>query len=248
MNIKVIYIPKFFLFLNSSFTTTAGVEILIGEAPRRDLVIRDTFYYPEARHRACFRVSDLFLASTFRAQVLRLFPKSLANGSLLYEHMRSADIFKRWRVHHGYGQPPCSYYADVVALDGSSYSDVQVIAQDDRNPCVSALIGKGAHYKQQEFARDLGAMLWATKLVLGRGTLGLAVLYLSQISKSYYTFGSSGLTMPYGHHIDCEPTREYTEAILSMKWINSDPQREMMRTSKACKRWRDITHNKTIVT
>jgi hypothetical protein len=246
LNLSIISVPSGFIFLNSSFTTTAGVRILVGEVPDNEIAVQAQFYFTNASHHACFREGDLFLASTFRAQVLRSFPKSLANESRLYEHMRSADVFRLWRPHPWYGQPPCNYYIEAVGLDGSAYSEVQIIAEDGRNPCVSVLIERGAKHTQQAFVDDLGAMLWASKLVLGRGTLGPTVLYLSQVAKRYYTFDDDALNLPYGRHIDCEATSEYAEAILGTSWKNSARQRHIMKTSKACRRWRVVTQRSPV--
>jgi hypothetical protein len=246
LSVWLICVPAGCLFLNSSFTTTTGVQVLVGEILENVVMIRPHFFYTDKRHDACFCEDELFLASTFRAHVVERFPMSLANQSRLYEHIRSGDVFYRRRVNPKYGQPPCSYYINAARLDGSAYSDVQIISENTQNPCVSVLTWRGAKHKEHDFADDLGAMLWASRLVLARSSLGTAVLHLSLIAKTYDTFAHP-FNLSYGHHMDCEPTKEYDTMMLGMAWRNKPYQRRLMVTSQACEQWRDITHNLSVL-
>jgi hypothetical protein len=103
---------------------------------------------------------------------------------VLFAHIRSGNVFPPNGVPHPkYGQPPCRYYTQVVDLDNTT--GVSVVAEDARNPCLKILLNyTGATWRARDVRTDIAELLYARKMILARGTFGIAILFLSPLRKT----------------------------------------------------------------
>jgi hypothetical protein len=232
LDVGSIYIIRHFLFLNRPVITTRGIAVHPSKPPRRLAVLRHRFYVTESGS-GCLPISPFAMAATFREHIIEQLPRHSSTAT--HAHVRSGDIFHR-NIHSAYGQPPCGYYVEAVAIENAT--EVRVIAEDMRNPCVAAVCSRtGAVWKRQQLRDDLAAVLWAKSVVLARGTFGLAVLYLSQRKKTVYTFATAWEGL--GRHMDCQPTEEYAAKVLG-NWARTHEQLRLMVNGK-CKKWTLVT-------
>jgi hypothetical protein len=234
LGIPEIYVEPGFIFINRTFRTTRGI-IIHGADPPRDIKLLRHIFFATKERDTCMGWDIFGVAATFKSRFGKLLPRKVANRSCIYAHVRSGDIFA-WHAHRLYGQPPCSYYAEAVALDAGKHSCVRAIAEDDLNPCLAVLIGLGAVWEQRELIWDVAAMVQAKRAILARGSFGLAALYLSPVPKVYYAFaiGWEGL----GKHMCCEPTDEYQEKVMK-QWAMTAEQIRLMMTAK-CRVWWEV--------
>ena len=101
-------------------------------------------------------------------------------------HIRGGDIFNAI-PHHDYVQPPLQYYERII--DSSGYSNIIILSEDNKNPCIDALIKKYNNiiFKQNILLYDVHIMLNAKYIVASNSTLIYAMLMIStNIKKVYY--------------------------------------------------------------
>jgi hypothetical protein len=166
------------------------------------------------------------IAATFRDVILRNLQRPSPRASALFAHVRSGELFSAKVVPHPkYGQPPCKYYTKAVDLENTT--DVFVIAQDARNPCLKILLDyTSSTWRPRDLRTDIAELVYARKMVLARGTFGLAILFLSPVRKAI--FYSMSLSNPgFGSHFDCIPSEAYKERVLD-RWRNLPWQVKMM--------------------
>ena len=173
----------------------------------------------------------LTLDPAFKAYFISQLPKVTIPKNSLVIHVRSGDIFKNY-IHPNYGQPPCGYYKDVIKM--KKWPNVIIASENNLSPCVDIIANETKQqFKRHSFKMDLSIMLHAHNIVLSRGTLGIAVLMLSQIRQKVYMFNMSSSRLV--DHMNCIPTDQYYKKVLK-KWGNNVSQIEMMKNS-SCKKW-----------
>jgi hypothetical protein len=233
IGIRRIYLEPGFLFITNTTVTTAGV-LLITETPPPGLrVFSHHFFFPMTS--ALYRPEDDYkIAATFRDIILSTLPQPSPPRSALFAHVRGGDLFLRTKVQNPkYGQPPCGYYTEAVDLDNAT--EVRVIAEDAENPCLEILLSyTGAIWRPRDIRTDLADLIYAGKMILGRGTFGKAILFLSPLRKTVF-YSIAIPKLGFGRHFDCITTRDYTERVLH-NWENQPWQLSMMQEGK-CRKW-----------
>jgi hypothetical protein len=233
LGIRTIYLDHGFLFITNNTATTGGVALISGDPPCLVQVFSHRFFYPMTSA-PYHPEDDYMIAGTFRDLILRNLQHPVPPASALFAHIRSGDLFSPGTVPHSkYGQPPCTYYLEAVDLDNAT--DVQVIAQDAMNPCLRIVLNStGATWRARSIRVVLAELIYARKMILARGTLGKAVLFLSPIRKVMFysmTLSKSG----FGRHFDCIPSKTDADRVLD-RWRNFPAQIEMMKFEK-CTKW-----------
>ncbi len=157
----------------------------------------------------------------------------------IYIHVRSGDIFREAVPHPLYGQPPLSFYVKV--LKSKPWSHVTLVCEDDRSPVISALrkcieqLGLRCRNQSGSLLEDLGLLLQARNLIIGRGTFIYPVLCLSRNVKIVYAFDSDernawGLNaVPIDFRVVSDLHGGYRNDVLR-HWKNTDDQRILMLT------------------
>ncbi len=114
-------------------------------------------------------------------------------------HIRSGDVFDP-NPHPGYPQPPLSFYKKAIedAQKKLGITQVQLVFEDRKNPCIPALeeyikhSGLSLRIQCGTLLEDVAVLLSAPNLVFGYGTFGLGICLLSKVCESIYVFGPSG--------------------------------------------------------
>jgi hypothetical protein len=234
LGLSDVYVEPGFIFINCTFRTTRGITIHDVDPPRDMKVLRHIFFETQKRD-ACVGWDIFGVAATFKSRFRKFLPRRVANRSCIYAHVRGGDIFS-WHIHPLYGQPPCSYYTEALALDAGKHACVHAIAEDELNPCLAVLIRAGAVWERRDLLWDVAAMVQAKRAILALGSFGFASLYLSPYKKTYYAFAINWEGL--GKHMCCEPTQEYKEKVLT-DWVMAPEQVELMMTSK-CRTWWEV--------
>ncbi|KAK8845680.1 hypothetical protein M9Y10_020598 [Tritrichomonas musculus] len=172
----------------------------------------------------------------FKKWYLKRFSKISIPNDTLTIYIRSGSIFDRGYVHRFYGQPPCNYYKDVIKM--RNWSDIRIIASDDKNPCVNIIREMGAKFEQHSFDDDFSYLINSKNLVISRGSFSYAVILFSYGIKKLYTFNSPSSRLV--DHMNCVPSEKFIQLVLT-DWKNSDLQRELIRNS-SCMKWEFIPH------
>lgn len=154
-------------------------------------------------------------------------------------HIRGEDIMRR-RAWFSYGQPPCSYYKEII--ESRKWGNVTVVTQDYRNPCVKTLEGLAQLRVGKPWSEDLRILLGARNLVIGRGSLGYMVAVLSVNIHTLYTCNSSStrflkLTC-VKKHINCIPSDEYYNLVI--KHYSGSPEQIDAMPHGKCAAWEDL--------
>jgi hypothetical protein len=102
---------------------------------------------------------------------------------------------------------------DTQAVDLENTTGVSVVAEDARNPCLKILLNDtGATWRARDVRTDLAELLYARKMILARGTSGIAILCLSPLRKAI--FYSISLSDPgFGSHFGCLTGQVYKESL-----------------------------------
>lgn len=163
--------------------------------------------------------------------------EGLSNDELVI-HLRSGDIFsERARVNPNYGQPPLSFYQEIVQI--RRWRKVWVVFENGLNPVISPLISWLAQQRisfeisSSDWKTDISLCLRASHLVGGRGTFLDPVLWGSIHLSKFYTFENplaaermkSRPHIALLNYVDC--AGNYKNSVLT-RWKNSLPQRELM--------------------
>jgi hypothetical protein len=80
---------------------------------------------------------------------------------------------------------------------------------------------------------DITDLIYAKRMIMGRGTFSLAAFWLSPFQKVVYTTAQYRGTL--GPNMECFPTAAYWH-IMTDKWSASAEQLHEMR-AQGCKRW-----------
>ncbi len=117
---------------------------------------------------------------------------TLPGAADLVIHIRSGDVFLRLRddalrVPRIYCQPPLSFYKKIITE--GEFRSVQIVAQDDLNPCINALLAwdKRIIFKKQPLLEDIQTVLRAKNLVIGFGTFAFNWALASHCLETLYT-------------------------------------------------------------
>jgi hypothetical protein len=224
-----IYVTPGFLLINERIVTTEGVKIFVGPAPSGRCVSA-YFHFGESQfgvgHRRNWTLTETVLPGLNRM----LEVPTIANDTLVM-WVRAGDAFSgdAWPddsdVVKYYGQPPVSYYLDVMKWAG--WGKVEVVASDDKNPVVVVLQKRGAVWERRSMRDDIRQLLAAKNLLIGRGTFGIAVAMLSERVENLWTaeMPSTRFGRP---HWNCRVPDSYRAASLSENWAHSPEQLALM--------------------
>jgi hypothetical protein len=241
LGISNLYYEPGFLYLNESFEAGGSIQVRNSPVPAGVSFISSHFLFGFSwdpyfirSWDGCIDMRRLPLTLTFRDRVLKYFSSSLSNATTLYIHNRGGDIFTSWGARAPYGQPPCQYYRDAIALDRPSHQSTHLVAEDNRNPCTVVLVGEGHRWAKKSLKIDLSTLLYAKRVVWSRGTFSWAIIRLSSSREVTYTYhhGQSSDPLIY----DCLGYPNYT-AILS-DWTASPEQLRLMTSQPGCITWR----------
>lgn len=158
----------------------------------------------------------------------------LADDTLVI-HIRSGDAFRE-HPNPGLAQPPMSFYLE--AHSRIKPSRVVMVFEDEANPVVGQLRGWFHENKipvvtqSSDFSSDLSMLLRARSLVLSRGTLGSAVVLLSENLRTAVVFGGQDMSILWKSSRLCllrifDDRGDYSRKVIS-QWKNSTFQREQM--------------------
>jgi hypothetical protein len=162
-----------------------------------------------------------------------MFPNLQPSTDTLFIHIRSGDLFQTDMPDMEYAQPPIGYYRDV--LGERNWSRVVLCAVDMNNPCVKAVQEMGAEYAKRSLHEDLALLFSAVNLVIGRGTFGVAVRFLSLNLKKLYTFWMDSSVI--GRHWNCVPDDRYMNGMRGWR-----PEKRFydVMLSSGCKNWKTV--------
>lgn len=129
---------------------------------------------------------------------LNFFKEIINNDNDLYIHIRSGDCFTL-NAHKMYVPPPFSYYTKII--ENKLWNKIIVVYEDNKNPCVNLL--KNKNYNNIEFycstlENDLNMLSKCQNLVVGFGTFGLLIYFLSNNIKNLYIPDYAYNEMPQG--------------------------------------------------
>jgi hypothetical protein len=110
---------------------------------------------------------------------------------------------------------------------------MQLVSEDDSNPCVGILMNRGALFRKMHAWRAFTLLIKAHRFVLSRSTFSLAAAFLAPQPQKLYTFGYPWPDI--GGHWDCQPTDEYNEYVLKDWHIRRYQIKLMIRAG--CKEW-----------
>jgi hypothetical protein len=151
-------------------------------------------------------------------------------------HLRGGDIFRQ-NPHPLYGQPPLSFYEQVLAL--GLWGKCTVVYSDMKNPVLVPLLNlirnKGLSLSVQSgpLGEDINFLLGAKHLVASRSTFVSSIVGLSHAIEKVFVFGADGF------FIDCyrediplygglDLTGEYWAAVCEENWTHSPEQIALM--------------------
>jgi len=147
-------------------------------------------------------------------------------------HIRSGDIFSDDPLPF-YIMPPLSYYREI--LESRTYTNVYMLAEDTRNPCISSLLAlyPDIKFHIQSLEEDVAMVLRATNIVMAFGTFVPALLCLTDNATvvhvpSYICTTTRGLLEQKGCDICVHDLDKYT-AVMG-PWQNRPEQRNLMLT------------------
>ena len=122
----------------------------------------------------------------------------ITNEKNLYIHIRSGDCFTL-NAHKMYVPAPPSYYTKII--ENRSWSKIIVVYEDDKNPCVNLLKKWGydnIEFHSSTLENDLNILSKCENLVIGFGTFGLLIYFLSNNIKNLYIPSYAYNEMPKG--------------------------------------------------
>jgi hypothetical protein len=177
-------------------------------------------------------VNSMTVSETYRHHLLEFLPNVSLNASVLAIHVRGGDIFTDFFAPWAYGQPPCQFYFDAIRMD--DHTSIHLFSQDKLNPCVDGILQEAnVVWTPQSLDIEIALMLSAKRFVLSRSSFARALVYLSPVTKVFYTCGYPWQDM--GPHFECSPTLPYQRLVLD-RWWNTRKQIDSIRTA-SCGLW-----------
>ena len=177
-----------------------------------------------------------------RAKVLKMLRSASAVTPAAHDydvhvHVRSGDIFAVHDQTH-YAPPPVSYYADAIDAH-PDWRRLRILAEDDRNPVVGALLRRyagRADWDKQSLSADVAAVIGARRIVYGQGTFVPALLMLNPRLLEHYVRIDYAATDP---HLDYTPafdvwprSQDYFRAVFP--WRATKKQRRLLAVWPEC--------------
>ena len=152
--------------------------------------INNSFFYPKQLN--FIDPEPYIMKKYFQTYIAPIFFVNPCNKDIqnntndLYIHIRSGDCITN-QAHSFYVPPPLSYYKKIIEI--KNWNKINIIYEDDKNPCVNLL--KNRQYSNTEFIsssvqNDLTILSQCENLVIGFGTFGLLIYFLSKSIKNIY--------------------------------------------------------------
>lgn len=184
-------------------------------------------------------ISDLDADATWNAlaEVLNVPPSEEGLGEkTLVIHLRGGDAYGGNRALLNHGQPPLSYYLEV--LQHRSWREVVIVHQGTKMPVLLPLIQHcetlaiPLRLQAGSLREDVDTILKAEVLVAGRGSFIPQLAGLSSCLREIYTYESGfGMAIPKKNvqtWTVSDKTGAYRQEILSNNWRNTQAQRRLM--------------------
>jgi hypothetical protein len=232
LRISNVFITSGYVCLNRSVVTALGVHISPGESPFVSQTIKGHFF----RDAGGCATSRRFDFSASLRPVYAVSPGMDIESDQIFLHVRGSDCFRReGHVNPFYGQPPCSFYLDAIALH-ANVSKVFVVTDGGGNPCISYLHERGAVLLETPVCQAIGILTHARRYVLARSTFSRAALLVSAYYDTGMFYTCWEQFVGSGRHWDCEPTLKYRYLLFERKWRAAPRQLALMSTER-CVRW-----------
>ena len=176
-----------------------------------------------------------------RAKVLKMLRSASAVTPAAHDydvhvHVRSGDIFAVHDQTH-YAPPPVSYYADAIDAH-PDWRRLRILAEDDRNPVVGALLRRyagRADWDKQSLSADVAAVIGARRIVYGQGTFVPALLMLNPRLEHYVRidYAATDPHLDYTPAVDVWPrSQDYFRAVFP--WRATRKQRRLLAVWPEC--------------
>ena len=149
----------------------------------------------------------------------------------LHIHVRSGDIFGK-NPHGGYVLPPLSFYTQII--DTHDFKTIRIVAEDDKNPCINALLDKYpcAKYDKASLMDDAKIIVGAKNIAFGIGSFVPGLLYFNQgVKQLFYPSNSYTHQLPELKASVLKHEIDISEYVTQMGiWKNTPEQCELMIT------------------
>lgn len=187
---------------------------------------KDHFYYKKT----CLQPFELKVIVQKYIKPILTFILNKKNDYDLCIHIRSGDIFSRYGCHAYYVQPPLKYYHNII----EEYRDkkILIVAEDKKNPCINELLKlDNISFQSSSVEEDIKTLVNCKNVVVGFGTFGLLIYFLSKDLKKFYIPKYSVETLLPGDYGDTNIISvDLPNYIKLGEWKNTKKQREFMLT------------------
>lgn len=109
------------------------------------------------------------------------------DDDILVIHIRSGDIFTKYKGIKSYIVPPLIFYENII--DNNLFKKIIIISEDSKNPIIQNLLDKynKITFNIQNLEKDIITILRARNIVLSVGSFVPGLLYLTKHTKTIYT-------------------------------------------------------------
>lgn len=231
-SVKILIIPKNFLFINHPFIIEDLNLLVTFIQPNIFIngILKHHFWgSPKPSLKNCMPL--------YRNYIINNLPKSNINSMKLYFHIRSGDVYdKKVRPNppYNYAQPPLGYYMEIMS--NHLNLTLEIISEDTLSPITKKLIKFGLYWEKHEAKYDISRVLRANYLAIGVGTFSMYILKLAGMNRTLYTFNDKNVDI--GTHLNCIPSNIYNHNILN-QWKRSKEQYEFL-LNQSCFEWENI--------
>ena len=149
--------------------------------------------------------------------------------NILLIHIRGGDIFSN-NPNPNYIVPPLSYYINIIEKNKNRYRYIYLLSEDDKNPCIEALINlySNIRYKKRSFELDIKLILRAKNIIISYGTFVPSLLNLSDYIEnvyypSYLVFNKFLIKDVKFHKVNLDDYRKKIN-----KWVNNTNQNDII--------------------
>ena len=160
--------------------------------------IQNTFFYPKKLN---FEDAEPYMMKQYFQHYIApiFFVKSCINtiDNQLHIHIRGGDTFST--IQANYVPPPLSYYTKII--DEKNWNKINIVHEDTLNPCVNLLKEKypDINFYSNTLQKDISILAQCQNLVVGFGTFGLLIYFLSKNIKNLYIPDYVYKEMPKGN-------------------------------------------------
>lgn len=223
LSVKKIYIPSKYWFINTSLVIDGFVFIKKGKLDGEN-VFRDNFYYPYKKIDYNQNRTLYILRRHFQSQI----PKINLHYDKLVIHIRSGDLFVQNSPMDKYSQPSFCFFSQVI--DKFKKSNVEVFAEDRRNPVTNELEKHKVKITHADLLTTVSKIFYAKNVAFGYGTFAVTICRISPIPKNVYVFGNMKYHIGFQDfrfkvYIN-EMSKDFKK--IMYPWRNSDKQRECL--------------------